>query len=404
MRSGKASLLALLVLGGCAGGKAAQRADADDGKRHLGIVVDSGILDQGNVSAAWLGYGAALAVGWTTADEKKEAPNLFHVELEARKSLRQIWKELNEKTPEKDAYLDELAQIIDAGFGAEYVVTSFALPGYTLTAEEVRALRLAEFDAWRRQTMPTHKPLTLARVEPDKSFRQPVVLGHGLFSTEEVKARSVRCGSVLKTFPARLSEFETQARQSEARPYVFSSREDLLRTLTDEATAVAARERGVHWASPRVRMAYFLVGFCHVDKGAMTSAERVLRQLLVFNPHDVEGMSELAQALLGQKRFQDALPLLEAAVRLESDDGCTRARRLRQLGFALIELDRLEEARLAYEESLRWEPKHPNPPQELAYIEKLQRRKGTPPEKPVPKPGPTTGNTKQTISVCTEKQ
>jgi tetratricopeptide (TPR) repeat protein len=97
---------------------------------------------------------------------------------------------------------------------------------------------------------------------------------------------------------------------------------------------------------------------------------------LQWLPTDPRLTTETAIAYGGLKRPADALRVLEAwLARTPQADAITRARVLRAKGFALVELNRLDEAQAAYEDSLKLEPAHQGARNELTYIAGLRRGK-----------------------------
>jgi tetratricopeptide (TPR) repeat protein len=82
--------------------------------------------------------------------------------------------------------------------------------------------------------------------------------------------------------------------------------------------------------------------------------------------------SERGAALFGLKRWADALQSYDAGLAIESSDTASRARLLRGRGFALTELNRLDEAEKAYRDSLVLEPGNERALNELSYIAGLR--------------------------------
>jgi tetratricopeptide (TPR) repeat protein len=94
---------------------------------------------------------------------------------------------------------------------------------------------------------------------------------------------------------------------------------------------------------------------------------------LALQPQNQYLISEKATALSALNRKQEAYDLLRAAL----DDPLTslaldRARFQRMAGVILIDLDRLDEAEAALNESIRLQPNNPNARSELTYIARLR--------------------------------
>ena len=83
-------------------------------------------------------------------------------------------------------------------------------------------------------------------------------------------------------------------------------------------------------------------------------------------------LSERGVALAALMRWQDSLQTYDRALAISGLPNGHRALFLRGRGFALIELNRLDEAEQAYSDSLAVEPNNPRAQQELTYIQRLR--------------------------------
>jgi tetratricopeptide (TPR) repeat protein len=103
-------------------------------------------------------------------------------------------------------------------------------------------------------------------------------------------------------------------------------------------------------------------------------------------------VSERGAALIGLKRWDDALADYDDGLKLEGIHDADRARFQRGRGFALTELGRLDDAEAAYRDSLKFDPGNVRAEGELHYIAGLRAgRPATPgvlvmPNAPPPKP------------------
>lgn len=119
--------------------------------------------------------------------------------------------------------------------------------------------------------------------------------------------------------------------------------------------------------------AYLLRGSYAVELRAAPQAIDILDAGLALQPDNVSLMSEKSQALSLLRRFDDMLTVSDQALAVtDYVSDFERARLLRSKGFALIELDRLDDAEDSYHQSLRLEPDNPTALRELAYIERLR--------------------------------
>ncbi len=82
--------------------------------------------------------------------------------------------------------------------------------------------------------------------------------------------------------------------------------------------------------------------------------------------------SERANAYAQSRRYEQALATDDTGLTLTADKDTDRARFQRGRGFALVELGRLDDAKMAYQESLKFEPGNALATRELAYVERLK--------------------------------
>jgi hypothetical protein len=115
------------------------------------------------VNAAWLGYLMERQIYIREhPDQYKFTPGIvipmFDEEVNARRTLAQIWKELKEKDQSrKDKYLDEIIPVHEADFMREYVWTYLKQQNWS---SQPRELRLKEFSQWQQLHLQDHIPET----------------------------------------------------------------------------------------------------------------------------------------------------------------------------------------------------------------------------------------------------
>jgi hypothetical protein len=95
-------------------------------------------------------------------DQYKLIPGIviptFDEEVEGRKTMAQIWKELKEKDQSRtDKYLDELLPVHEADFMREYVWTYLKQQSWS---KQPKDLRLKEFSVWQQLHLKGHQPKT----------------------------------------------------------------------------------------------------------------------------------------------------------------------------------------------------------------------------------------------------
>ena len=93
-------------------------------------------------------------------------------------------------------------------------------------------------------------------------------------------------------------------------------------------------------------------------------------------PDSPRGRAQLAVALLGQRRYPEAITVLEAALRLKP----TWRELHSNLGFACVQLGREEEAITHYRRAVECDPNHL--PSQTALRELLRRRDANSPTRP----------------------
>ncbi|MGD0866970.1 MAG: tetratricopeptide repeat protein [Rhizomicrobium sp.] len=126
----------------------------------------------------------------------------------------------------------------------------------------------------------------------------------------------------------------------------------------------------------------FYLGSYYNEIGKFDDAVRVLDEGLALA--GVQGLgtgigasqpilvSEKGAALAGLKRWPDALAAYDSALKIDGLDDAMRAHLLRGRGYALTELNRLDEAEQAYNDSLKYEPGNARAQSELQYISGLR--------------------------------
>lgn len=117
---------------------------------------------------------------------------------------------------------------------------------------------------------------------------------------------------------------------------------------------------------PRIAM---ILGSEAIERRAFDEAHRYLDAGLALQPLDRLLLNEKMVTLHAQRRWDDAYELIKTA--LATDDALLQANPAqlqRRLGYTLVELGRLPEARAAYEASLEAEPGNATALAELQFI------------------------------------
>ena len=222
-----------------------------------------------------------------------------------------------------------------------------------------------------------------AREKADGEVVKAALDAAGAGGYDAIRARAPQLRAVLARAPA-------QYPQVEIRGNVVIVRAD------DEDSAVALGIAGAMQAQGSNRqvagrfntypMAALLLGSLANEDRDADGAVAALTRGLAIQPGNALLAAELGAAFTLQKKWPEALATYQTALEANPLMGKPAlARLLRGKGFALIELGRLDEAEVAYRQSLDAEPGHGGAQHELAYIAGL--RKG----KPKVAPGITTG-------------
>jgi hypothetical protein len=131
------------------------------GNNQIGYALELDPTLPDYVNAAWLGYLMERQIYIREhSDQYKLAPGIviptFDEEVDARRSLIQIWEELKEKDKSrKDKYLDDLVPVHKADFMREYVWTYLKQQSWT---RQPKDLRLKEFSQWQQLHLQGHQP------------------------------------------------------------------------------------------------------------------------------------------------------------------------------------------------------------------------------------------------------
>lgn len=147
-------------------------------------------------------------------------------------------------------------------------------------------------------------------------------------------------------------------------------------TLFYTAKAMADRQTAEVLTVP-CGMAHYLAAYADIDLGNVTSAEKNLKSALRWSPVNAQYQSELAHLMQIRRDWNEALRLFteaEANAEAFSPDevqDTELARAKRGIGFTLIELGRLEEAEVKFQECLEIDPNDKKAKHELAYIKQL---------------------------------
>ena len=151
-----------------------------------------------------------------------------------------------------------------------------------------------------------------------------------------------------------------------------------VQTLLLLSRAIAAKKDGITvdgtWCS-----ALFIKGFALIDVNRANDALPFLQKASEMAPLNAHYMNEYAEWYKSNRRWQESYDIFAKAREVvhympKDEQNEMEARSLRGMGFAMIELGKLDEAEKLFTQSLKLLPKHAGALSELQYIAD-QRRK-----------------------------
>ncbi|QSR18130.1 diguanylate cyclase [Novosphingobium sp. KA1] len=178
--------------------------------------------------------------------------------------------------------------------------------------------------------------------------------------------RAGKPGKAVKLFDSVISANE-QGLTGDARPRLC---------LSEKASGHAAPRDAV-MVSSAVCDAHFGKGFALVDLGRGDLAEAELRRATELAPDNAHYANEYAELFKSRRQFQESYDLFARAWSVvdkdtKGPDAGIAARALRGMGFNLIELGRLDEAKTMFSQSLAYDAGNAAAKTELDFIAQRQ--------------------------------
>lgn len=177
--------------------------------------------------------------------------------------------------------------------------------------------------------------------------------------------------SIREVFDPLIDEYAREYAGLDQRVYCPRSEDEGLQYLSDALGD--ARHRGVMLAgTPTWAYAYYYKGYALIDLHRIGEARHALGQALELAPRNAQFLAELAatyqnedaeQMLAIARRAADATRFSPPDLRQDE-----RGRALRGQGYALIELERWDEAEQAYRQALQLDPGDRHARSELDYV------------------------------------
>ena len=174
---------------------------------------------------------------------------------------------------------------------------------------------------------------------------------------------------------AVIAFFETRYVTTNAACVSFETKADFQRFLTQSGLTNAV------WLDWSYKQAYYFKAFIATELSEHEQALRLLDQVLRVSPDDVGALSEKGNIYNITGRPRSGLEQYRKAYELAKDVDARKAmaaRALRGMGYAYVELGRLQEAEAAYRDSLTLEPDNRIALEELTFIDALRKKRAPP--------------------------
>jgi tetratricopeptide (TPR) repeat protein len=353
--------------------------------------------------AAWMAYGVAKAS--TVTSPKRIHPYAgvddFDTEYDARLMLVQTWKLLTAEKPERDPFLDLLVRIHEANFLAEYVITQFAQPGWTIPADALGKMNLQGFFTWGKTELSRHVVETMVRVRSKEMPDSPPVPFESLSDPSASSPKRMPCSRSLPSLRKEAQALREEAKRLRAAPLAAEDRGQFIAFVSYAVEHAKDYPQGVVWVSPKALSLNYYAGFCSVDVGDNTGAVPFLEAAIRLNPLFLSPRNEFVQTLVNTKQFDKALAEIDTMESLARGK-CDRALALRKRGFVLFEQGKLKESYDVYQKSLAFDPTSKVAYDEMISLSLALTKSGTlaPSEKQRYAPPAT----RQVTTQCTEAQ
>lgn len=140
-------------------------------------------------------------------------------------------------------------------------------------------------------------------------------------------------------------------------------------------------DQPTEWVDVACPSAYYHAGYLHVSAKSFAEAETMLDKAIAIGPYDADPYVEKGFALNQQGKLQEGIETYRKAIVLAErwpKQKLAKARALRGIGWAYVEMGDLDAAQKAYEESLVIEPGNDLAGRELEYIAKKRAQPAKP--------------------------
>lgn len=182
-------------------------------------------------------------------------------------------------------------------------------------------------------------------------------------------------------FDRVIAHYESKYREEDRQIYCTRNTAEMLGVLAKHA--VETPQKGAIAISSLWCDAHYLKAYAHIELAQIAEAKNSLEQAVSRAPFNSQYISELAVIYLKEKNWSKALETYQAAEKVSDvapDEPSKRqqlARARRGMGYALIELKRLDEAEAKYTQCLDADPNDSLSRNQIEYIRRLRGSKST---------------------------
>jgi tetratricopeptide (TPR) repeat protein len=224
-----------------------------------------------------------------------------------------------------------------------------------IPASELANIDLAAFWRWADEHIGDLASPTYAQIRTDAPQLDANIPGDDLPDPEQYAPTRVPCGKSRGPLRDAVEEWEVRAAGLAGVPVSAENRADFNWTLSGILQMEPYRTKGVAWVSSRPATLAYLAGYCAVDTRDYALAEGFLTTAVDLLPRAAQPKLELAQALVAQRKLEQADALVQLVIDTARDE-CDLAHAWRKRGYILFEQGELVEARSSYIRSLDFDP------------------------------------------------
>jgi len=339
------------------------------------------------VAKSWLAYALAQAELWIRPGKTGSLEDRWGAmshELAGRELLASTWIIMKPEAKADDAYLDLMVAVADAGLLPEYALVFLSEPGWYVTPEVIAKLDFDRFAAWAPAHLGSGEHFGLRGAWVTRKGGLPLFEpAPGSWTGALEQVNDARCAEAEPKLAAIVSRWESErAGLDGVVPVAAFDRQTFVAAVRALSTTPQAREHGILWVSPSIGFAHFQAGFCANARGDAARAADRARTAVELDPRQPRYQGELVHSLIVTQRFQEALRVIEDGLAW-IDSPCQIAGLLRRRGYVYVELKEHTLARIAYLQSLEYEPGNEPAKNELRLIEAILRASGDTPGRDV---------------------